>query len=162
MSETSDEKTNEEIAWEAVPTTVVLAIEQQAKRFYAEERLDRARELSEKLVKMRPESSQHWALCGVIYRRHGRLLRALKCLQKAVELDSSNKNALVNLGESLILVGKVVEGADILRVVFENGYDADKTPAEHDVFTKRAGAQLQILNRVAEAAQAGELDEVRS
>lgn len=148
------QKTDEQRAWEATPDMAVLAIEEQAREFYAEERLDRARDLAEKLIKMRPDISQYWALLGVIHRRQDRLVQALQSLQEAVDLDSSNRNALVNLGECLVIAGKVREGTNILRAVYEMGYDPDKPPEDHDVFTKRAGSQLAMLRQIFEGVEA--------
>lgn len=131
---------------------VVLTVEEQAKTFYSDGRLDRAQQLFEKLVKMRPKASPYWSMLGVIHRRREQLVPALQCLQQAVDLDSSNRNALVNLGETLVLAGKVEEGADVLRAVFEMGF-VEGTPAEdQDVLTKRAGAELAMLREAAQTA----------
>lgn len=154
MSQEATEQSSTQKAWQATPDMAVLAVEQQARELYAEGRLNRARELVEKLVKMRPEVSQYWALLGVIHRRNDELVQALQCLQEAAELNPSNRNALVNLGESLVLAGKVPEGAEVLRAVFDMGYEEDKPPEDHDEFTKRAGAQLAIIQKVLEGVEA--------
>lgn len=146
--QTDEQTTNEDRAWQAAPDPVVLAIEQQARQFYSEDRLDRALDLVEKLVKMRPDTSQYWALLGVIHRRQDRLVAALQALERAVDIAPENKNALVNLGECLVVAGKVPEGAKLLRAVYDMGYDPDMPPEEHDVFTKRAGAQLAMLSEI--------------
>lgn len=138
-------------AWKATPDVAVMAVEEQARRFYSEDRLDRAGEHYEKLTKMRPEVSDFEAMLGIIHRREGRMVRALQHLQRAAELDSTNRNALVNLGECLVMVGKVKAGADLLIAVFKMGYEKGKPAAEQDVFTKRAGAQLALLERVGQA-----------
>jgi Flp pilus assembly protein TadD len=151
--ESTDDKTKTQQAWEATPDLAVLAIEKQARTFYSEERLDRSRELFEKLVKMRPEVGPYHALLGIIHRRQERWVPALQSLQRAVEIDSTDRNALVNLGESLIIVGKAEEGVDILSVVFKMGYEKGKPPAEQDQFTKRAGAQLALLEQAAKAVK---------
>lgn len=143
-------------AWESTPDMVVETIEQKARQYYADERLDRALELTEKLVRMRPEVSQYWALLGVVHRRLDELVPALQYLQEAVDLEPTNRNALVNLGECLVIAGKLKEGADVLRAVFEMGYDQEVEPEDHDVFTKRAGAQLAILQKVVEDVEAPE------
>lgn len=139
-----------EEAWAATPDVAVVAVEKQARTFYGEDRLDRAEELYEKLTKMRPEVSEFHAMLGIIHRRRERMVRALQSLQRAAELDPTDRNALVNLGECLVTVGKVKEGADLLLAVFKMGYEKEKSPAEQDVFTKRAGAQLAILEKVGE------------
>lgn len=162
MTDNAQEKTDRQKAWEATPNMVVMTIADRAMAFYSEGRLDRAQDLLQKLVKMRPESSSYWALLGVIHRRKNRIVTALQCLQKAAELDPSNQSALVNLGESLIMVGKLEEGVEVLGAVFNMSVDSDKPVEEQDMMTKRAGAQLAIIEKVCEAAQAGELEEVRS
>ncbi len=154
MTNEEQTKTDEERAWEATPNMVVMAIAEQAESFYSEGRLDRAGELTKKLVRMRPESSYYWTLLGVIHRRREETVQALQALQRAAELDASNKNALVNLGETLVIAGKVPEGAEMLRAVFEMGYDEEMAPEDHDVYTKRAGAQLAILQKVVEGIRA--------
>ncbi len=146
--------TDDERAWRSTPDTVVLAVEEQARKFYSEGRLERARQLCEKLIKMRPQVSQYHALLGVIHRREDRLVPALQALQTAVDLDANNRNALVNLAECLVIAGKVPEGAKLLRAIFDEGYDPEKPPEEHDVFTKRAGAQLALLQKVVEGVSA--------
>ncbi len=151
------EKSDEERAWESTPDLVVLAVDAQARRLYGDERLDRARELYEKLVRMRPKGSQYWAMLGVIHRRQGRLVRALKALEKAVDIEPMNRNALVNLGEALVLAGRPEEGAEVLRAVFDMGYDADRPVEDHDVITKRAGAQLAILHKIAQGVLSGKI-----
>lgn len=152
------EKSDEERAWEATPDMVVITIMEQVKTFYGEGRLDRARELLEKVVKMRPAANQAWAFLGVIHRRQDRLVKALQCLQTAVELDSSDRNALVNLAETLTIVGKVEEGVDLLRAVFEMGYVQGEPPEEQDIITRRAGSQLAILQKVWEAKKEEEAE----
>lgn len=142
--------TNEDRAWRAAPDLVVFTVEQQARRFYDDQRMERALHLYEKLVRMRPEASQYRAMVGIIYRRQQRLVKALKALERAVDLNPTNRNALVNLGESLILAGKPVEGTRVLRAVFEMGYTKGKPPADHDAITKRAGAQLAMLHDIAD------------
>lgn len=145
---TYPDEMRDEQAWRAAPDSVVWVIEQQARKFYGDDRLDRALELTEKLVRMRPDESQYWALLGVIQRRRDALVPALQYLQEAVDLDPSNRNALCNLGECLVLAGKVEEGAGVLRAVYDMGYDPETEPEDHDVFTKRAGAQLAILKQI--------------
>lgn len=145
-----EKKSREKRAWEATPDVAVVAIDEQARTFYGQNRLDRAQELYEKLVRMRPEVSEYHAMLGIIHRRQDRLITALQHLQKAAEIDPTDRNALVNLGECLVIAGKVKAGADLLIEVFKMGYEKDKPPVEQDEFTKRAGAQLAILEKVGE------------
>lgn len=134
----------------SAPDVVVAALASQAERFYAEDRLDRAQEILEILVKYRPDAGPFWSFLGVVHRRQDRLVPALQCLQRALDLDPDDKNALVNLGETLIIIGKVTEGAGLLRALFEDGYDPQRPPFEQDLFTRRAGAQLALLVSLAE------------
>ena len=146
----SAESTNER-AWRAIPPMVVLTIEEQATSFYTGGRLHRARQLFEILVKMRPSAAQCWMMLGVIHRRNGDLIRALTSLQRAAELDATNRAALINLGECLVLAGRIEEGVDVMRAVFDMGF-VDGAPAvDQDGMTKRAGAQLAVLRELAEA-----------
>lgn len=149
----TDMEMSREDAWESTPDPIALAILEQAKRFYADDRLDRARELAETLISMRPDAGPCWAFLGVIHRRQDRLVAALQCLQRAAELDPTDRNALANLGESLVLAGKLEEGARILRALFEMGYVPGTPPEEQDPFTRRAGAQLALLQKVLQALE---------
>ncbi len=132
-------------AWEQTPQILFEAIVHRAQDYYSEGRLDRSRELLEKAIKIRPGHGPSWYLLGVIHRREERLPSALICLQRAADIDPSDRGALVNLGESLILAGKVPEGVALLRALFEDGRDPHLPPAEQDSITRRAGAQLAIL-----------------
>ena len=133
-----------------IPDVIIVALASQAERLYSEDRLDRARELLEILIRHCPDAAGFWSLLGVIHRRQDRIVPALQCLQRALDLDPDDKNALVNLGETLILAGKVIEGAGLLRALFEDGYDPALPPHQQDLFTRRAGAQLALLVSIAE------------
>lgn len=156
MSE-RQEKTARQRAWEATPDLVVAAVENQATEFYTKGRLERSQELFEKLVVMRPQVAHYHSMLGIVHRRQGRLVKGLQSLQRAAELDPDDRNALVNLGESLVIAGKVLEGADVLRAVFQMGYERGKPPSEQDQFTKRAGAQLAILEQIARGVKEGRI-----
>ncbi|TXD36478.1 tetratricopeptide repeat protein [Lujinxingia vulgaris] len=154
MSEQQKSKSETEQAWEAAPDLVAAQTQELARRFYKKGELGRAEEVLGKLIKMRPAMSWAHALLGVVYRRQGRLLKALESLQRAAEIDNTDRNTLVNLGECLVLAGKVPEGVDVLRAVFEMGYDPEKAPEEHDMLTRRAGAQLEVIQRAARKVEA--------
>jgi predicted Zn-dependent protease len=141
-----DHRTNE--ALKAAPDVVVLQIETAALEHYRGERLDRAAEYLEQIVQMRPENGDYWCLLGVVYRRLGRRIEALKALSQAVESDKTDKNALVNLAEALVECGKVEEGVEILIGLFKAGYVEGVPIEEQDYFTQRAGAQLAIIKEV--------------
>jgi predicted Zn-dependent protease len=129
------------------PDAIVAQLEACAVEFYGKKKLARARSYLEQLVLMRPDDAKFWALLGVVCRRQNRRGAALKCLKRAAELDPEDFNILVNLGETLIEVGKVPAGVDLLRAVFDEGYDSSKPPEEQDEFTIRSGATLEFIQK---------------
>lgn len=134
-------------ALEMTPDIIVDQLEATALEYYQAGRLDRARDYLDKLVMMRPKRANYWALLGVVFRRQNRRAAALTALKKAAEIDGEDRNVLVNLGETLLEVGKVEAGTELLRAVFEEGYEPQKAPAEQDEFTIRAGADLEFVQR---------------
>jgi predicted Zn-dependent protease len=134
-------------ALEMTPDVIVDQLAASAMKYYQRDKLDQARDFLEQLVTIRPDDPEHWTLLGVIHRRQKRRAAALQCLKKAVELDGEDKNILVNLGETLIEVGQVPAGVDLLRAVFEEGYDPSKPPEEQDEFTIRTGATLEFVQQ---------------
>ncbi len=136
---------------EMTPDIIVDQLEATALEYYGRDQLDRARQYLDKLVKMRPKKVRYWTLLGVVYRRQKRRAAALNCLKTAAELDPEDRNTLVNLGETLIEVGKVPAGVDLLRAVFEEGRDPSKPPEEQDEFTIRAGATLEFVQKSIDA-----------
>lgn len=137
-------------AMEAAPDLIVMQLEAAAIEHYQAERLDRAQDYLDKLVEMRPENVDYWALLGVVHRRQGHLVPALKALRQAVEVDGTDKNALINLGEALVEAGKVEAGVEVLRAIFDADYIKGKPAAEQDYFVQRAGAQLAMIKKVIE------------
>jgi len=127
------------------PDHVVMQCEATAMEFYRRDQLDRALDMLEKLVLIRPDEPTYWTLMGVVFRRKNRRAPALSCLRRAVELDRDDRNSLINLAEVLVEVGKVPEGVDLMRAVFEQGFDPALSPEEHDPITIRAGAQLEFI-----------------
>lgn len=134
-------------ALEMTPDLIVDQLAASAEEYYKRGKLNHARDYLDQLVMMRPQEPQYWTLLGVIHRRQQRRAAALQCFKKATELDPENRNTLVNLGETLIEVGKVPAGVDLLRAVFELGFDPDKAPEEQDEFTIRAGATLEFVQK---------------
>ncbi|MFP4600477.1 MAG: tetratricopeptide repeat protein [Persicimonas sp.] len=132
---------------EATPDIIVDQLWASATEYYKRDDLDRARDYLDKLIKMRPDNVRFLTLLGVVYRRQKRRAAALICFQKAAKLDQTYRNALVNLGETLIEVGKVPAGVKLLRAVFEEGRDPSKPPEEQDEFTIRAGAMLEFVQQ---------------
>jgi predicted Zn-dependent protease len=134
-------------ALEMTPDIIVDQLAASAMEYYRRDKLDRARNYLDQLVMMRPKEAEYWALLGVIHRRQDRRAAALQCLKKAAEIDPEDKNILVNLGETLIEVGRVPAGVDLLRAVFEEGHDPSRPPEEQDEFTIRAGATLEFVQK---------------
>lgn len=132
------------------PDIIVDQLEAAAIEHYQNERLGRARGLLEKLLLMRPEHAPYWTLLGVIYRRQERRPAALTYFRKALTLAPTDRNTLVNLGETLVEAGEVDEGIKLLRAVFDSGRDPAKKPAEQDPLTIRAGADLAFIQAFAE------------
>lgn len=141
-------------ALEMTPDIIVDQLEATAIEYYQAGRLGRAREYLDKLVMMRPERANYWALLGVVFRRQDRRAAALGALKKAAEIDGGDRNVLVNLGETLIEVGKVEAGVELLRALFEEGYEPQKAPAEQDEFTIRAGATLEFVQKAIRSFEA--------
>ncbi len=134
-------------ALEMTPDIIVKQLEASAMEYYRLEKFDRARDYLEQLVMMRPHEASYWTLLGVIYRRRKRRGSALQCFKRAAEIDPEDLNTLVNFGETLLEVGKVPAGVDLLRAVFDKGYDPSKPPEEQDEFTIRAGAMLEFVQK---------------
>jgi predicted Zn-dependent protease len=137
-------------AMEATPDLIVMQLEAAAIDHYQAERLDRAQDYLDKLVAMRPENVDYWSLLGVVLRRQGFLVPALKALRQAVRVDETDKNALINLGEALVEAGKVEAGVEVLRAIFDAAYIKGKPAAEQDDVVQRVGAQLAIIKTVIE------------
>jgi len=144
------------------PDAVVTQLEAAAVKLYGQKKLGRARGYLEQLVLMRPENAKYWALLGVIWRRQKQRGAALKCLKRAAELDPTDFNALVNLGETLVEVGQVPAGVELLRAVFDEGFDPSKSPEEQDEMTIRSGAMLEFVQKSLRAYVASEKDEAQA
>lgn len=139
-----NKKTN---ALQETPDAIVAQLEAAAVKLYGQKKLTQARGYLEQLVVMRPENAKYWALMGVIWRRQKQRGAALKCLKRAAELDPEDFNTLVNLGETLVEVGQVPAGVELLRAVFEEGFDPSKPPEEQDEMTIRSGAMLEFIQK---------------
>lgn len=126
---------------------IVQQLEACALTYYKQDELIRARNYVEKLVKIRPENAQYWTLLGVICRRQDQRGPALQFLKRAAELDPKDFNTLLNLGETLVEIGQVPAGVELLRAVFKEGYDPNKSPEEQDEFTIRSGAILAFVQK---------------
>ncbi|AWV90820.1 tetratricopeptide repeat protein [Bradymonas sediminis] len=144
------------------PDAVVAQLEAAAVKLYGQKKLGRARGYLEQLVVMRPENAKYWALLGVIWRRQKQRGAALKCLKRAAELDPTDFNTLVNLGETLVEVGQVPAGVELLRAVFDEGFDPSKSPEEQDEMTIRSGAMLEFIQKSLRAYVDSEKDEAQA
>ncbi|MBA2664459.1 MAG: hypothetical protein H0U74_19385 [Bradymonadaceae bacterium] len=131
-----------------MPIFMLAQLEHTAMVLYETEQFDRAAEHLRMMVQMCPHKGDYWSLLGVTYRRQNLKAAALKALQRAIELDAGDKNALINLGETLCEVGKVREGVELLRGVFDMAYEPGLAPEEQDYFTRRAGMQLAVIQEV--------------
>ena len=132
------------------PDTAVLQLEAAATALYRDGQLEKAEDLLENLVLMRPHEHTYWTLLGVVYRRRKRKAAALSCLRKAARLDRTDANTLINLAETLLEVGKLDEGVGLLRSIFEAHYDPGLPRDEQSATTIRAGAQLELVQKILE------------
>lgn len=156
------DKTNAPNALEETPDAVVAQLEAAAAKLYSQKKLSTARNYLEQLVVMRPENAEYWTLLGVIWRRQNQRGAALKCLKRAAELDPHDFNTLVNLGETLVEVGQVPAGVDLLRAVFDEGFDPAKSPEEQDELIIRSGAMLEFIQKSLRAYVDSEKDEAQA
>lgn len=143
-------KTTQETSLHRAPDAMVAQLEKVAMEYYESENFDRAAEHVEMLVQLRPHNVNYACLLGVCYRRMGLRVKALMALKRAVELDPTDKNSLINLAETLAEVGKVKEAVDLMREIFLAEYDPNKPAEDQDYFTKRAGMQLAVIKGILE------------
>ena len=129
----------------SILTLTETALEAYATASYADGRIEDAATALEALVTLDPERADAWALLGVVHRRKKDLPKALRALKRAVDLDDSDRYALLNLGEALCEAKRPKEGVALLRAVVEQGLDADLAPEQHDPMTIRAGAMLEAI-----------------
>lgn len=141
---------NTESSLHRAPDTMVFQLEQVAMEHYESENFERAAEHVEMLVKLRPHSANYHCLLGVCYRRMGLKVRALRAFERAVVIDQSDKNSLINLAETLVEVGKLQEAVELMREIFLDKYDREKPAEEQEYFTKRAGMQLAVIKGILE------------
>lgn len=66
-----------------------------------------------------PDSSFVAQFKGEMFLNFGMLAQAVECFNQALELDSSNPNALVNLGMATIQTGKLAEGKALIEKALE-------------------------------------------
>ncbi len=109
--------------------------------------MERAQRAAQVLVEMRPEQPSFWASLAIAQRALGRKVPALDAIRKSVELDPSDREHLLVMGELLIEVGKPFEGVELVQAVFDEGHVSDREPAKQDPVTIRAGAILEGIQK---------------
>ena len=144
---TRPDPTRPEGALTQAPDALVLTIFEQAREHLERGSLERAHDAATILVQMRPHEASLWTFKGHICRRLRRYGPALQALTLATQLDPHSRQAMLELGESLCLAGKPVEGLELVRAVFEQGRLKDKPPAQQDHVTQRAGVLLEGVQR---------------
>lgn len=130
------------------------ALVEEGKRFYADERYQRAGELFEQVVKLEPNVSQHYVWLGRALGRRAentsrwKFLSALGLARKtrehferAVELDETNKDALLSLlefyREAPGMIGGGIDKAEALAARIEKHYPADGARAWASIYEKQ-------------------------
>ena len=86
--------------------------------------------VAEKIVKLEPDKDAHYFTLGVYLDGDQRREEALECMEKAIELNPRNANALNYLGYSLAEKGERLDEAEsfirrALEVEADNGYFVD-------------------------------------
>lgn len=127
------------------PDPIVTYLLTRATEYESMERYDHALQAVEVLLEMRPDAPSLWTYFGALSRKAGRRLDALRALQRAIELDPNDRGTQLELGETLCQSGKPKEGVDLIRAVFDAGYDPSKPQNEQDLHTIRAGALLEAI-----------------
>lgn len=133
--------------YQHAPEPVADTIEAELWRFYEAEEYERSLEACDILLEMRPKSARFWALKGHLHRELMQYGDALRSGQKAVELDESDPDALLEMGLTFLEVGKTVEGVELIRVVFEQNRDKSKPPEEQSLHVIKAGAILEGIQK---------------
>lgn len=118
--------------------------------------LQRAQGLAERAVALAPNSAAAHKAMGFVHAAQGKLDAALRSYQRAVALDPDNWGALINIGDSLEILGK----AEQALAYFERAYEAmsrvyARNPAQVRPWQSRLGVLLaqrhRQAGRVAEA-----------
>jgi len=141
---------------EHAPDALVAQLVLQAQEHLKHKRFDRAAPIAQVLVHMRPDAAPMWTLLGHVYRRERRFGPALKALTHATSLDPGDRSAMVELGEVLCLVGRPLEGLELVCAVFEMGRDRALPPSAQDPLTIRAGALLEGVQKGVALARASQ------
>lgn len=129
------------------PDALVARLEEDAARHDEQGAFGRASEALEVLVEMRPERPELWVMLGHALRRQRRTGPALLALRRAIELAPEDRDAMLQLGELLCEAGRPVEGLELVRAVFDMGRDPGAPPDEQDLYTIRAGAIIEGVQR---------------
>ena len=109
--------------------------------------MERAQQAAQVLVEMRPTQPVFWASLAAAQRALGRKVPSLDAIRKSVELDPTDREHVLVMGELLIEVGKPLEGVELVQAVFDEGHVAGVEPAKQDPVTIRAGAILEGIQK---------------
>ncbi len=143
------------------PDAIVGQLLATARGHIERKRFDRAHEVTLLLTQMRPDSDAMWVLRGTMARELKRIGEALESLTRAVQLAPDSRVAQLELGELLCLVGRPIEGLNLVRIAFEAGHDRSLPPAKQDPLTIRAGMILEGVQRGVEEIQKLQPDQAK-
>lgn len=87
-------------------------------------RLEEAQKLFAGLTVLAPKMGYPWQALGLIARRRGDLSRAIGCFKHAQQLEPTNTEVRLGLGEVLLLAGEHAEARGALAYVIAHGEDA--------------------------------------
>jgi tetratricopeptide (TPR) repeat protein len=85
------------------------------KRLFAAGRVAAATDAYKQAVALNDKDSEAWRMLGCCYTESDDDIKAIQCLEKSVEIDPSNRAALVSLGVSLTNEQKTDEAVSTLR-----------------------------------------------
>lgn len=71
----------------------------------------------EALILLEPESVYDLQMLGAIYVQINKPLKAIKCLDKALQIDADHSPTLLNLAKAFFMTGKIDEGVRLARVL---------------------------------------------
>jgi tetratricopeptide (TPR) repeat protein len=87
-------------------------------------RLDEAQKIFAGLTVLAPKMGYPWQALGLIARRRGDLGRAIGCFKHAQQLEPTNTEVRLGLGEVLLLAGEHAEARGALAYVIAHGEDS--------------------------------------
>jgi tetratricopeptide (TPR) repeat protein len=156
------------------------ALVEEGQRFYAKEDYKRALELFEQAVQLAPNVSQHHVWLGRAYGRRAEhtskwkffsalslAAKARESFERAVELDNTNKDALLSLFDFYLeapgMVGGGVEKAEQLAARIEKLFSADGARCWAAIYEKRGEYdRVEEKLRLARKLEPGEVGHLLS